>query len=588
MKFAWSRFRRLAWKLTCLLRISRIEPIKKLGSRPSATAEKMQLQPPSNLLCTRCEGEKPRLAYSNRQRQRADRVCNECIARPPLECTRCHKHLPPADFAKNQRKRSTRSCKDCANQAAQRSGTTRSDTGTCTGPCGTVLSWTAFAVDQRYLSSPTCRSCARPGRPRQALEPLQLGPCTYDCPHCHAQLWQHETNGFCCSHGKYALSFGDYFRQPGRSLLRLYGSTWLYKDAQGHCVHDAATNAPRLTVFSAASRRFNNMFCLAMHEIQSSTAEREARFGNELRPANIRIHGTMYRRIFSAEEITPVRYLIIDPNERTAAASRQGLRTTTLRALEKAILPHNTHMHTLQRLRHSLRAAPEASIVLDWHEGTNELAAVVDERSTTNPGPRSIVYRLKGRQRPQYLQPLSPLYEPLSYPLWYPHGGRGWSTDVTGPLGNKVTQMWWYRQQVLRLPQLHLCGRLLNEWFINMYCRMEDERLSLLRRQQQTRVATRAALCEVLANEAVGGATVGRITYLPSSVPGSPRHLRRLRTDALELARRRGPGTFFITLTCNPNWPEIVAALRPGQTAADRPDIVVRVFHGVWRRLWLT
>lgn len=62
-------------------------------------------------------------------------------------------------------------------------------------------------------------------------------------------------------------------------------------------------------------------------------------------------------------------------------------------------------------------------------------------------------------------------------------------------------------------------------------------------------------------------------------MPGSPRHLRRLRIDALELARRKGPPTFFITLTCNPYWPEIKASLHEGQTAADRPDIVVRVFH---------
>ncbi len=29
----------------------------------------------------------------------------------------------------------------------------------------------------------------------------------------------------------------------------------------------------------------------------------------------------------------------------------------------------------------------------------------------------------------------------------------------------------------------------------------------------------------------------------------------------------------------NPNWPEITSQLLPGQNAADRPDIVVRVFH---------
>jgi len=33
------------------------------------------------------------------------------------------------------------------------------------------------------------------------------------------------------------------------------------------------------------------------------------------------------------------------------------------------------------------------------------------------------------------------------------------------------------------------------------------------------------------------------------------------------------------TVTCNPGWPEIADSLLPGQTATDRPDLVVRVFH---------
>lgn len=34
----------------------------------------------------------------------------------------------------------------------------------------------------------------------------------------------------------------------------------------------------------------------------------------------------------------------------------------------------------------------------------------------------------------------------------------------------------------------------------------------------------------------------------------------------------------FITFTANPQWPEILAALPPGQTALNRPDITGRIF----------
>ena len=40
-----------------------------------------------------------------------------------------------------------------------------------------------------------------------------------------------------------------------------------------------------------------------------------------------------------------------------------------------------------------------------------------------------------------------------------------------------------------------------------------------------------------------------------------------------------GDPTIFLTATCNPLWPEIVEMLLPGQTAFDRPDITVRIFH---------
>lgn len=98
---------------------------------------------------------------------------------------------------------------------------------------------------------------------------------------------------------------------------------------------------------------------------------------------------------------------------------------------------------------------------------------------------------------PQYMHALSPMYEPLSYPLWFPAGGRGWSPDTTNNNGQPVSQMWWYRQLLLRMPYMWACGRLLNDWLINMYFRMEDERFSALR-QLQTRLAKRRALCEVL------------------------------------------------------------------------------------------
>jgi hypothetical protein len=67
-------------------------------------------------------------------------------------------------------------------------------------------------------------------------------------------------------------------------------------------------------------------------------------------------------------------------------------------------------------------------------------------------------------------------------------------------------------------------------------------------------------------------------SYLPDSAHGSPRHMASLAKNALVLVSEWGCPHIFLTLTCNPQWPEIQSQLLVGQTAYDRPDIVCAVF----------
>ena len=48
--------------------------------------------------------------------------------------------------------------------------------------------------------------------------------------------------------------------------------------------------------------------------------------------------------------------------------------------------------------------------------------------------------------------------------------------------------------------------------------------------------------------------------------------------DALAINRNFKGANFFLTMTANPNWPEINEASLPGQTPLERPDLVDRVF----------
>jgi hypothetical protein len=68
----------------------------------------------------------------------------------------------------------------------------------------------------------------------------------------------------------------------------------------------------------------------------------------------------------------------------------------------------------------------------------------------------------------------------------------------------------------------------------------------------------------------------GEESFLSQSFHGSRRHLRTLSTNALTIVSEYNKPTLFVTLTCNPLWPEIQEMLLPGQSAFNRPDIVSR------------
>ncbi|XP_065315370.1 uncharacterized protein LOC135924246 [Gordionus sp. m RMFG-2023] len=71
---------------------------------------------------------------------------------------------------------------------------------------------------------------------------------------------------------------------------------------------------------------------------------------------------------------------------------------------------------------------------------------------------------------------------------------------------------------------------------------------------------------------------IGRAVILPSSFQGSSRNMQERYHDAMSIVLKYDKPDLFITFTCNPTWPEISENLFNGQTLADRPDIVSRVF----------
>ena len=75
------------------------------------------------------------------------------------------------------------------------------------------------------------------------------------------------------------------------------------------------------------------------------------------------------------------------------------------------------------------------------------------------------------------------------------------------------------------------------------------------------------------------GLKAGKLVVLSKNFSGSDRDVQCRFMDAMSLVAKYGKPDYFLTMTCNPYWPEITELLLPGQTSQDRPDIVARVYH---------
>ena len=181
---------------------------------------------------------------------------------------------------------------------------------------------------------------------------------------------------------------------------------------------------------------------------------------------------------------------------------------------------------------------------------------------------------------------LNAFYDPAHYVIMFPKGDLGYSQLVHDY--KQDTALRFYQQRMQIRPQQHvsLChfGKLSQEYVIDMWLKIESNRLNYIKfNQKDLRGSTLPD--DRPDDEPVGNDEGRSFVYLPPSFTGGKRYYRRKFLDGVNVANVIGAGTLLVTMTANPNWPEIVEALEPGETANDRPDIVARVFHMKWNQL---
>ncbi|XP_050519837.1 uncharacterized protein LOC126893557, partial [Daktulosphaira vitifoliae] len=176
--------------------------------------------------------------------------------------------------------------------------------------------------------------------------------------------------------------------------------------------------------------------------------------------------------------------------------------------------------------------------------------------------------------------------DPLVYPLLFANGELGWDPALRhhGPrrttVRNHLTQRELYCYRFARREQfsvIHQSGLLLQQYICDAFIRCEANRLNFIRlNQDKLRAESYKGLTDALAGDL--NVPIGRRIILPSSFTGSPRYMTQCYQDAMAMVRKCGKPDYFITMTCNPNWPEIKANLS-NNNSADAPDLIARIFE---------
>eukprot|EP00435_Cladocopium_sp_Y103_P060653 s247_g22.t1 len=434
----------------------------------------------------------------------------------------------------------------------------------------------------------------------QQVLTLTFGALTHRCAHCLALYFAAERNQsgkftLCCKNGKASNLPGvSEAPEPLRSFLT-------GKD-------------PAAKLFRQHIRRYN-----AAMSFVSFGANLEIKTGNSgtSAPPVCIVHGAVYHhsyplRAIDTEEPKFAQFYLYDTLEATQLRNNRdpGLQTDILADLDYMLhAANNPYVDAYRRmgeltnnldpvttLQLGFAAAADADLRRYNHPQGEQLAVVFQSDDGAPPSSRDLVVWPRDPATPIHrIAETNEHVDPLTYALLFPDGMPGWHEHLQHSEQHQTRQrhrltagqFYTYRIMIRQRNQLlpHGAGLLFQQYILDAYCRAEAMRMAWLRQNQhQLRAETLAELDSFvhdpeLQRQDEDAAPCGVPIILPASFAGSPRNIYQLYLDAMAIVRKHGRPDFFITFTANPQWPEIQANLLPGQIAADRPDLVARVFH---------
>ena len=445
--------------------------------------------------------------------------------------------------------------------------------------------------------------------PQHGPERHYLGPMNVKCNHCNALHFESEKLststrankkfGSCCLQGQIRLPV---FMEPPRTLREMLCGI-----------------SPLSSSFKKNIRQYNAAFAFVSLGVKVDLA-----ITNAPGPYCFRINGELHHLSGSllpenGENESYAQIYIHDPAVQLDMRNRlnQNLDPIIMSNLQAMLNETHPYAQLYKQAYHIMRERPPAEqrdvavrLRANRHQdlrrynlpnANEEVAAIIPgDGSEERSDHRDIVLHLRGGALKR-ISHLHPSYASLHYVLLFPYGEDGWHPDIPAHLGPegqqrsaKVSQRAFYAHRLHARPGIQPAlfwgGKLFQQYVVDAWASVEQNMLNYVRFHQKE---LRADVYQGLRDAAMGDrdenfnlAQHGQRLILPSTHVGSERNMLQLYQDSMAICRAFRKPDIFLTMTANPNWPEIQEALLKEptvdgekQTAVDRPDIVARVFE---------
>ena len=430
-----------------------------------------------------------------------------------------------------------------------------------------------------------------------------IGKMDHVCSFCHALKFRNETPNLCCNNGHLVI---DPFPRLPHEFMALYRP-------------ETSEDAMKSKVFLKYIRPLNNALCLSSLKANYRTLSnynpaviiqgQVHQFAGPLQPRDgeTPVFAQLYVQDSSLETTTRFANLTLPAG---ITEREKHVLKSILLTLQDALKVCNPYVKDFRqiinipdeqlgsaRLIISAKARPQGQ----QERRYNQQYCLEEVSLLTVNGKHDLVLTKKdGRLEIVSEQNHSAM--PLHFTLLFPTGTKGWHPDLKQNPGTTkrltcreftVFHLNWRQEGVVNgvnlINTIHFGGRLFQEWIVIQWLVAENMKLNWLSlNQKSVRADTYDNVRRhVASNRAT---TTGDALYqddnrpqvgqkiLPKSVTGCPRWYQSRYLNGMAIVKKYKKPTYFVTMTCNPHWPEIQENLAPGQTAQDRPDLVARVF----------